>query len=213
MSRLSHWLSRWLGQPQDRRRGRRAGPRERLLLELLEPRLAPPVNFSISDPLPSPEGDSGTSSLLFVVTRSGDTKPAVQVDFTTQDGAGPNGARAGIDYTATSGTLYFAAGQATTTIAVPIVGNTLLQSNRTLTVVLAQPLISAAFAPQQTFAAGNSARSMAQADVNGDGRPDLLVANTVANSVSVFLNTTGPGATAAGFAPQQNFATGSHPYS
>ncbi len=34
------------------------------------------------------------------------------------------------------------------------------------------------FADQQTFATGTQSRSLASADVNGDGRPDLIVANT-----------------------------------
>ncbi len=45
------------------------------------------------------------------------------------------------------------------------------------------------FAAQQTFATGNIPVSVVAADVNGDGRPDLLVANQVSNTVSVLLNT------------------------
>jgi hypothetical protein len=69
------------------------------------------------------------------------------------------------------------------------------------------------FAPQQTFATGARPNSVMAVDVNGDGKPDLIVANRSDNTVSVLLNTTRPGATMAGFAPQQTFATGSRPRS
>src|SRR5262249_20857223 len=68
-------------------------------------------------------------------------------------------------------------------------------------------------APQQTFATGTDPISVAVGDVNGDGRPDLLVANYVSGTVSVLLNTTAAGATTPSFAPQQTFATGTQPRS
>ncbi len=49
---------------------------------------------------------------------------------------------------------------------------------------------------------------MAVADVNGDGKPDLVVANYGSNTVSVLLGN-GNGT----FQTQQTFATGSEPYS
>src|SRR5262249_35634949 len=128
--------------------GRKAGPlstpqpaprRARLAVEALEDRLAPAVSLSISSPLPLPEGDSGSSNLVFVVTRSGDLSPSVQVNYATQDGSGPNGAKAGSDYEARSGTLTLAANQTTATIAVPVLGNTRLQADRSFTVVLSSP--------------------------------------------------------------------------
>src|SRR5262249_58895490 len=109
------------------------------------------VTFAISDPLPFSEGDSGSSSLLFVVTRSGDTGPAALVDFGTQDGSGPNGAHAGTDYTATSGTLFFAAGQTTASIAVPVLGNTLVQNSSTVSVTLSNPPLAPPFPRHHTF--------------------------------------------------------------
>jgi elongation factor P hydroxylase len=69
------------------------------------------------------------------------------------------------------------------------------------------------FAAQQTFATGSVPYSVTTADVNGDGKPDLIVANGNDNTVSVLLNITAPGATTPSFAAQQIFATGTHPYS
>ena len=49
------------------------------------------------------------------------------------------------------------------------------------------------------------------ADVNGDGKPDLIVANSGNNDVSVLINTTAPGAGTPSFAAQATFATGLNP--
>ena len=62
------------------------------------------------------------------------------------------------------------------------------------------------FQPQQTFAPASSPISLAVADVNGDGKPDLVVANANSNSVSVLLGN-GNGT----FQTQQTFAAGTDP--
>jgi hypothetical protein len=175
-------------------------------LESLEGRLLPTVTLSISNPLPFPKPDTGQIQGLFVVTRSGDLAPAVQVNFATQDGTGPGAAHAGTDFVATSGTLTFAANQTTATIAVTILGNNVFQADRQFTVTLSNPTGSGvSFAPQQPFATGQEPYSVAVADMNGDGRPDLVVANRGTGTVSVLLNTTLAGALIPSFAPQQTF--------
>ena len=179
-------------------------------LETLERRVAPTVTLSISNPMPFPKPDSGQYLGMFVVTRSGDLAPAVQVDYQTHDGTGTNGAHAGTDYVATAGELTFAADQTTATIAVPIIGNNIFQADKTFTVSLSNPQSSALdFAPQRTFATGSEPFQVAVGDFNGDGKPDLVVANYAPDTVSVLLNTTPPGATTPSFAPQQTFAVGS----
>ena len=69
------------------------------------------------------------------------------------------------------------------------------------------------FANQATFATGNIPRSVSIGDFNGDGKPDLAIANFASASVSVLLNTTAPGATTPSYANQATFATGSSPNS
>ena len=69
------------------------------------------------------------------------------------------------------------------------------------------------FANQATFATGNIPRSVSIGDFNGDGKPDLAIANFASASVSVLLNTTAPGATTPSYANQATFATGISPNS
>ena len=69
------------------------------------------------------------------------------------------------------------------------------------------------FATQQSFATGANASSAIAADINGDGKLDLIVANYNGNTVSVFINTTAAGAVTPSFAAQQTFTTGSNPVS
>ena len=45
------------------------------------------------------------------------------------------------------------------------------------------------FATQPTFPTGTTPQSVTAADVNGDGKPDLIVVNNGDNTVSVLLNT------------------------
>ena len=47
--------------------------------------------------------------------------------------------------------------------------------------------------------------------MNGDGEPDLVIANTGDASVSVFLDATPPGSTKLSFTSTSAFATGSGP--
>jgi hypothetical protein len=67
------------------------------------------------------------------------------------------------------------------------------------------------FAAQQTFATGVHPASVSATDLNGDGKPDLVVANRGSNTVSVLVNTTTPGAGTSTFAAQKTFATDSNP--
>ncbi|HEY0179108.1 MAG TPA: VCBS repeat-containing protein [Dokdonella sp.] len=72
---------------------------------------------------------------------------------------------------------------------------------------------TANFAAQQVFAAGATLNAVTAADLNGDGAPDLIVANRDGNTASVLVDTTVAGSRTVSFAPRQAFGTGASPYS
>jgi hypothetical protein len=78
------------------------------------------------------EPDSGTVNLNFTVTLSRASGKTVTVNYATANGT----ATASSDYSTRSGTLTFAPGTATMTIAVPVVGNTTPEPNETFFVNL-----------------------------------------------------------------------------
>jgi len=116
--------------------------------------------FSLESSVPPPpltisngsivEGNDGTRNMVFQVELS-DIVPdflqtveqTVQVSFNTADLT----ARAGVDYTATSGLLTFPPGTTSRQILVPILGDTVAEGNETFQIRLTNP-IGASFAGQ-----------------------------------------------------------------
>jgi PKD repeat protein len=106
------------------------------------------VSVSIADPvLPTTapaagisdvsvaEGNSGTTNANFAVNLSAPASSTVTVSYATVDGT----AAAGQDYTATSGVLTFLAGETLKAIAVPVIGDTAVETNETFFVNLSLP--------------------------------------------------------------------------
>ena len=85
--------------------------------------------LSVADADASEEEDT---ALEFVVTLDPAATATVTVDYATADGA----ATAGEDYTNTSGTLTFQAGDTTKTVSVPITGDAVDDGGETLTLTL-----------------------------------------------------------------------------
>jgi len=83
-------------------------------------------SLAVSDALVT-EGDSGTKNAIFTVSLSAASADPVTVDYATADGS----ARAPGDYTATTGTLTFAAGELSKQVAVAVVGETLDELHET----------------------------------------------------------------------------------
>jgi len=83
----------------------------------------------------------GSPALPIKVFRTGDVSGSVSVNYATSDGT----ATAGLDYTATSGTLNFAPGELSKIISVPIIDDNLFENggNESFNLVLTSPTNSA----------------------------------------------------------------------
>ena len=79
--------------------------------------------------------DEGGGPAVFTVTANVESSGTMTVDYETAD----DSATAGDDYTSTSGTLTFSAGQRTATIEVPVIDDSDEEQDETFTVRLANP--------------------------------------------------------------------------
>jgi len=143
--------------------------------------------------------NSSSVSVLRNTSTSGSISFAANVDFAT--GGGP--------YSVAIGDLD---GDGKPDMAVVnLYDNTISVLRNTAT---SGSIISGSFAAKVDFAAVSGPYSVAIGDLDGDGKPDLAVANLYGNSVSVFRNTSTFGSITTGsFAAHVDFAAGSSPYS
>ena len=73
---------------------------------------------------------------------------------------------------------------------------------------------SSSFAAKVDFTTGSFPNSVAIGDIDGDGKPDLVVANSLSNAVSVFRNMSSSGSiTSSSFSAKVDFTTGTLPFS
>ena len=97
---------------------------------------AAPVPTGIQLTLANYHAFEGSPTINVVVSRTGDASQSVTVDYATSDGT----ALAGSDYTASSGTLTFAAGQLSRTIPINVTNDTLYEgANETFNITLSNP--------------------------------------------------------------------------
>ncbi len=104
-------------------------PDDRPLSNSIEETILGPPGLSVAD-AEVQEGPS--ASLDFTVTLGRAASGAVSVQYATADGS----ATAGSDYTATSGTLNFAAGETAKTVSVPVIDDSHNEGDETLTLTL-----------------------------------------------------------------------------
>jgi len=95
-----------------------------------------PSYLAVND-LSLPEGNGGTTTATFTITRSGSTTGATSVTYATANGT----AVAGSDYTAVAPTVVtFATGETSKSVTVTVTGDTLVEPNETLLLKLSSPV-------------------------------------------------------------------------
>ena len=92
---------------------------------------SPEPTLTVADVTVSEAGNQATFRVELDIASA----EAVTVDYATADGT----ATAGLDYTATSGTLNIAAGRGSGTIDVPLLEDSLYEGNETFTLILSNP--------------------------------------------------------------------------
>src|SRR5262249_38763719 len=110
------------------------------------------------------EGNIDTTPAVFTVTLSSPQDVPVTFDYKTAD----NTAVAGVDYVTTGGTIVIQPGLTTATIPVPVIGNTVYQTNRNFAVQLSNVINKTA------VILGGSARGII---VDDDPKPSISAAD------------------------------------
>jgi hypothetical protein len=140
-------------------------------------------------------GREQDKAVTLTVTRSGSLDGALTVDYTTSDGKERNRAVSPSDYTATSGTLSFASGEASKTLTLELANDTLYESSEMFSVRLSNLKGSPAFLgrrdarvyildddPALTFSVNNASVT------EGEGRAVVTVRRTSNASGIAFID-------------------------
>src|SRR4029079_11441448 len=107
------------------------------------------VSFSIDD-VQQVEGQSGTSSFVFTVTKTGTVATSRTIDYVTSLGTATAGASCpGVDYASTDGTLTFTNLESSQTISRTVCGDTTVEANETFFVDLSNASNSATISDAQ----------------------------------------------------------------
>ena len=135
--------------------------------------------ISIAD-LSTKEGNGEHNHFMFVVTLDKASSVPVTVQYKTVDGS----ATAGVDYTASTGTVTFAPGTTSQMIHVDIKGDSVAEADETFTVMLSSPVGA-------TIADGSGTGSITNDDVAAPVLPSLSVSDATrveGNSGTAKLN-------------------------
>jgi len=84
------------------------------------------------------EGNSGTHAVTAQVSLSAPSLSTVAVQYATSTSSGDQWATSGVDFTATSGTLFFAPGEKTKAITVSVIGDTVYEGRESFFINLTE---------------------------------------------------------------------------
>jgi hypothetical protein len=163
---------------------------------------APPVNvdYAISPASQTvTEGNSGSKTVTFTVTRSGDTGVATSVNYafdgTATFSSDYNSIKVAGVTGSSSGILKFAAGETTKTITLNVLGENVTEANETINLNLTYPNQTVAIAPGTvTIVDDDNAPTISIADKSGSEDSGNLVftvklSNASTNIITVDYNT------------------------
>ncbi|TAG68900.1 MAG: hypothetical protein EAZ24_14855, partial [Burkholderiales bacterium] len=119
--------------------------------------------------------DEAAGTITFTVTKTGSTNLASAVAFTTVDGS----AAAGSDYTATAGTLTFAANETSKTITVPITNDTVFEGAETFSLQISTPTNATIGDNSQVATIVDDGRTLPGGGASNDDRPSVSIGSNV----------------------------------
>ena len=146
---------------------------ERMLSHSTEERVEGPPAISVSD---ATVQEAEGATLVFSITLSQASSRTVTVSYATQDGT----ATAGLDYTATSATLTFNAGDLSQTVEVTVLTDSEDEGQETLTLTLSNPSQATLGDGTGTIENGESS-SGTQEDPSAEDPPVVLLTASFSN--------------------------------
>jgi uncharacterized delta-60 repeat protein len=83
--------------------------------------------------------EEGAKKIDVAVVRTGNSSTTVSVHYSTTDGTGSSAAKAGTNYTTTTGSITFRSGQTSATFSVPIIDNSTVDPDKNFAIRLTNP--------------------------------------------------------------------------
>ncbi|MGR3318272.1 MAG: FG-GAP-like repeat-containing protein [Candidatus Anammoxibacter sp.] len=145
----------------------------------------PTVNF-ISSTFSITEGDSGSSIASITVDLNGTSTSTITVNYATSNGT----AVSGTDYTSTTGTVTFSAGDSAGTFTVSVTGDTTFESDETITLTLSNAVNATLGTPTATLTITNDDSAPTTTTLGGGGGGSVVTTTTTTTTTTTLPDAT-----------------------